>query len=164
MERNLLQQRTEQSKRTFSREVLDRLSTLNRGELALLADASGQEGAHLMWVAACRRYELIGEFAREVIREKYLIMTPELGFDDFDDFVRSKSLWHDELNELKATTLRKLRQNVFRMLRDSELLSEGGRIVPILLSTRLAESFARDGGGSLKFFPITDIEIERVAR
>jgi hypothetical protein len=91
-------------------------------------------------------------------------LTPELGFDDFDAFVRSKSLWHDELNGLKATTLRKLRQNVFRMLRDSELLSEGDRIVRVLLSTRLAESLARNGGDSLKYFPITDMEIERVAR
>lgn len=164
MERNLLQQRTEQSKRTFSREVLDRLSTFSRGELELFAESTGQEGAHLMWVAACRRYELIGEFAREVIREKYLIMAPDLGFDDFDAFVRSKSLWHDELNSLTATTLRKLRQNVFRMLRDSDLLSEGSRIVPILLSTRLAESLARDDGDSLKFFPITDMDIERLAR
>ena len=72
------------------------------------------ERGHLMWAAACRRYDLIGEFAEEVLRERFLLLTPTLDHDDFDSFIRSKALWHEELADLKDSTLRKLRSNVFR--------------------------------------------------
>lgn len=46
--------------------------------LQRLAEASLTERAHLMWAAACRRYELIGDFAEEILRERYLLLTPTL--------------------------------------------------------------------------------------
>src|SRR5690554_3184855 len=63
MERNLLQARTTSSSVRVTRETIQRLSVLDDVELELLADSSLTERCHLMWVAACRRYELIGDFA-----------------------------------------------------------------------------------------------------
>ena len=91
-----------------------------------------------MWAAACRRYELIGEFAEEVLRERFLLLAPTLGYEEFDGFVRAKALWHEELATLKESTLQKLRSNVFKMLHEAELLSEAGNIVPAVLSERVA--------------------------
>ena len=44
-----------------------------------------------MWAAACRRYELIGDFAEEVVRERFLLMTPTLGTEDFERFMAGKA-------------------------------------------------------------------------
>ena len=106
-----------------------------------------------MWVAACRRYELIGDFAGEVLRERFLLLTPTLGIDDFDRFITGKSLWHPELDELKPSTRTKLRQNVFRMLHEAGLYSEGGDIVSAVLSERVLEALAARTPSDIRFLP-----------
>lgn len=160
---NLLQQRTQQSKRIVSRDTVDRLSTLERELLELLMLGSAEERSQIMWVAACRRYELIADFAREVVREKYLLMTPVLAPEDFDSFARAKALWHDELNNIAASTYKKLRQNTFKMLREAELMSEAGRILPTTLTARVAGALAFSDRAAFTYFPVTDSEIERMA-
>ena len=105
-------------------------------------DSTTSERGHLLWAAACRRYDLIGEFAEEVLRERFLLLTPTLDHDDFDSFIRGKALWHEEVAGLKDSTLRKLRANVFRMLVEAALLTEDGRILQAVLSTRVSDSLA----------------------
>ena len=75
---NLLQSRTVSTGRRFAREVAQRLAVLADDELGLLVDSTKSERSHLLWVAACRRYDLIGEFAEEVLRERFLLLTPQL--------------------------------------------------------------------------------------
>ena len=82
-------------------------------ELEVLAVAQSGERAHLLWVAACRRYRLIGEFAEEVVRERFLTVADTVTHDDFDAFLRAKAIWHEEIARLKDSTTRKLRANVF---------------------------------------------------
>jgi hypothetical protein len=115
-EDNLLQARTVSTGRRLAREVAQRLAVLTDDELELLVDSTTSERGHLLWAAACRRYDLIGEFAEEVLRERFLLLTPKLAHADFNSFVRSKALWHEEVADLKNSTLHKLRSNIFRML------------------------------------------------
>lgn len=100
-QQNLLQARTTSSSVRVTRETIQRVSVLEDAELELFTDLSLTERCHLMWAAACRRYELIGDFAEEVVRERFLLMTPNVGNEDFERFMAGKSLWHTELDELK---------------------------------------------------------------
>lgn len=152
-EDNLLQSRTRSSGFRLAREVAQRLSVLTEDEIELLIDATPSERGHLMWAAACRRYDLIGEFAEEVLRERFLILAPTLGYDDFDSFIRAKALWHEEVADLKDSTLLKLRSTVFRMLVEAGLLSDDGRIVQAVLSTRVADALSARAPSDLRFFP-----------
>lgn len=152
-EGNLLQARTESSSLRVTRETIQRLSVFEDGELEFLAESSPSERCHLMWVAACRRYGLIGSFAEEVLRERYLLLTPTLGVDDFDRFITGKTLWHPELDELKASTRTKLRQNVFRMLHEAGLSSADGDIIPAVLSERVHELFDARTPSDVRFLP-----------
>lgn len=149
---NLLQARTGSSGFRLAREVTQRLSVLADPELELLREASPSERGHLMWVAACRRYALIGNFAEEVVRERFLLLTPSLGYDDFDSFVRGKSLWHPELAEVKDSTLRKLRSTVFRMLTEAGLFANG-EIVSAALSERVREVMDAQLPSDLRYLP-----------
>jgi hypothetical protein len=151
---NLLQTRTVASGQRLSREIAQRLEVLSDNELELLVDATATERGHLLWAAACRRYDLIGEFAEEVLRERFLLLTSTLSHEDFDGFLRRKALWHEELAELKESTLRKLRSNVFRMLVEAGLLSESGRILQAVPSERVTETLAGRTPSDLCFFPI----------
>jgi hypothetical protein len=150
---NLLQARTVSTGHRRAREVAQRLAVLTDHELELLVDSTTSERGHLLWAAACRHYDLIGEFAEEVLRERYLLLTPTLTHDDFDSFIRGKALWHEEVAELKDSTLRKLRANVFRMLVEAGLLTEDGRILPAVLSMRVNDVLAARTPSDLRFFP-----------
>ena len=154
---NLLQARTAASGFRLAREVAQRLAVLTDPELELLRDASPSERGHLMWVAACRRYALIGDFAEEVVRERFLLLTPTLGYDDFDSFVRGKALWHPELAEVKDSTLQKLRSTVFRMLTEAGLLANG-EIVNAALSERVRDALDAQLLSDLRYLPARDIK------
>ena len=101
-------------------------------------------------------YELIGDFAEEVVRERFLLLASTLTYEHFDSFVRGKALWHTELTEVKGSTLRKLRSNVFRMLNEAGLLSDGGHMVQAVLSQRVASALSTRTPSELRFFPTSD--------
>lgn len=152
---NLLQARTASSGLRLAREVTQRLAVLTEAELKLLRDTSPGERGHLMWIAACRRYAFIGDFAEEVVRERFLLLMPTLGYDDFDSFVHGKVLWHPELAEVKGSTLQKLRWAVFKMLTEAGLLADG-EIVHASLSTRLRDALNGQLPNDIRFFPTRD--------
>lgn len=149
---NLLQARTHRASVRQVSETVKRLSALTDDEVEVLLDATGSERAHLLWAAACRRYTLIGEFAEDVVRERFLVLAPALSYEDFDSFIRAKALWHEELRDAKPTTMQKLRSNVFKMLAEAGLLADG-HIVPAVLSDRLIELLNARTPSDVRFFP-----------
>lgn len=149
---NLLQARTEASAKRLSRELVQRLEELTNAELGILTEATGDERAQLMWVAACRRYELIAEFAEEVLRERFLLMAANITAEHFEAFIRGKTLWHPELASLKASTLRKLRTTLFLMMREAGFVTNEGLIVPTVLSAQVRDELARRKLSEVRFF------------
>jgi hypothetical protein len=150
---NLLQTRTDSSAARLARETVQRLAVFVDRELELLVAASPSERNLLMWIAACRRYAFIGEFAEEVVRERYLLLTPSLEYAEFDSFVSGKVLWHPELAELKESTLKKLRATVFRMLTEAGLLSRG-RIQQAVLSERVRDALDTRVPSDVRYLPL----------
>jgi len=153
---NLLQARTVSSGQRLAREVVQRLTELTDGEIDLLTEASAAERGYLLWVAACRRYKLLGEFAEEVLRERFLVLASALDRADFDSFVRTKSMWHEELAELKASTSQRLRSNAFLMMHEAGLLGDGDHITPVVLTERLADMLDGRTPSDLRFFPTNE--------
>ena len=161
---NLLQARTHRTGVRLTSETVQRLSALADDEVDLLIEATASERAHLMWAAACRRYEFIGEFAVEVVLERFLLLAPTLEYQNFDSFVRAKALWHEELAEIKDSTLQRLRSNVFKMLREAELLSKAGDILPAVLTERVAAALSARSPSDLRFFPVQQAGVQGAGR
>lgn len=158
---NLLQVRTAAAALRISKELIARLELLESDELEELINGSARDRGYLLWVAACRRYAIIRDFAIEVLREHYLLLRRQLSFGDYDAFYNAKALWHSELDEIAQSTQHKLRQNLFRMLRDADLISDQQHIQTAMISPRLAQLLARRGHDELLVFPATDNEIQR---
>jgi len=150
---NLLQARTHSTGVRRVRETVNRLSAFSDSELEMLADVTASERAHLMWAAACRCYDLIGEFAEEVLRERFLTLAGTVSYEDYNSFYRAKAMWHDELDAVSTATYKKLRQVLFRMMVEAELLTPEGVIEPVLLSTRVAGCLAERTPSDVRFFP-----------
>ncbi|MGF0117429.1 DUF1819 family protein [Promicromonospora sp. Marseille-Q5078] len=153
VDKNLLQARAYRTSVRSVRETVKRMSALSDREVEIVADGTSTERGHLMWVAACRRYDLVGEFAEEVLRERFLTLAGAVSHEDYDSFYRAKALWHDELNAVSDTTYKKLRQVLFKMLTDAELLTAQGQIEPAMMSTRVAECLNEHAPSDVRFFP-----------
>ncbi|UIJ35076.1 DUF1819 family protein [Allobranchiibius sp. GilTou73] len=152
-EENVLQSRAARSNTRMLGALIPRLQLLNEAELQIVADGTSTERGHVMWVAACHLYSLIGEFAEEVLRERFLTLAGTLTYEEYDSFYRSKAMWHDELCDVTDHSYKKLRQVLFKMMVEAGLLTKQGRIEPALLSSCVAECLNRHTPSDIRFFP-----------
>ena len=159
---NLLQLRTSATSLRISKEIVARLGHLSSAEIDCLIQGSHRDAGYLLWSGVCRRYAFINDFAIEVVREHYLTLRHELPLSEFNSFFYKKAAEHDEIENTTTSTQNKLRQNVFRMMRESDLLSDRHRIQPAMLTPGLAKLLAHQGRGSLNIFPIADTDIARL--
>ena len=157
---NLLQARTESTGKRTCREAIARLRTLGADELTFFSETVHQDQAHLLWIAVCRLYRFIADFAVEVVRERFVSMKLDLSFEEFDAFYNRKSEWHDELDKASASTRAKLRQVSFRMLREAGLLSKDNTINTVLLSPGFIDLIRRNNPDEFLYFPVFDSEIK----
>lgn len=150
---NLLQSRVASSTTRVLGALIPRLQLLSEPELQIVVDGISTERGHLMWAAACRRYDLIGQFAEEVLRERFLTLAGTVAYEDYDSFYRAKAMWHDELDDVTDLSYKKLRQVLFKMMAEAGLLSKRGAIEPALLSARVAECLTAHSPSDIRYFP-----------
>ena len=153
MAENLLQTRTLNTSRRVCREIISRLKTLDAGELDLLVASNPREQGYLLWLAVCRRYGFIADFAVEVMRERYITFKTDLTHADFDTFFNGKSEWYAELDQLRSTTRKKLRQVLFKILHEADLLTVNNTIKAAMPSPGLVEVISHANRQDVFFFP-----------
>jgi hypothetical protein len=134
------------AKRTV-REMVDRLRTLSREEINLLVNGTPQEQAVLLWLAVCRTYRFVAEFATEVLQERFLSFRMDLDYDAFDAFFEAKADWHPDLAAIRPSTRAKLRQVLFRIMREASIISLSDEIQRTLLTPRLSATISPDAAG-----------------
>ena len=155
---NVLQIRTHAAGVRIVNEVIKRLSALTMGELRCIADADMLQSDRraLMWVAMCRYYALVGEFAQEVLREHFLIGTTTITYGDYEHFMLGKAMWHPEIDDLSTSTSAKLRSNVFMAMAEAGLVNRtDDTIIPSLLSREVTGILMRRPE-SFGFFPMRE--------
>ncbi len=156
---NILQARTISSLKRVCREVISRLKKLDDDELSFLVETNSIEQGYLLWIAVCRHYRFIAEFATEVLRERYISLKHDLTHEDFDIFYNQKSDWHMELEEIQPSTRKKLRQVLFRMLREAGLLGTNKMINAVMLSPMFIKVIVKTDSKELLYFPVFESEI-----
>lgn len=161
LKENTLQVRTKAAAIRVSKEMISRLEMLNPYEVEFWIDTSNADRAYLLWVAICRRYPFVGDFAREVLREYFVLRRREITPTDFDAFFNSKALWHEELDQLAKSTQSKLRQNLFRMMRDAGFINDHSSILQAMPSPALVQLLAQRGADEFTIFPVSDLDIKR---
>lgn len=161
---NLLQTRTLNTLKRVCREVVSRLRALTQGELEFLVEASHQEQAYLLWLAVCRRYRFIADFAVEVLRERYITLKSDLTHEDFNSFFNRKSEWHVELDEITPATRSKLRQVLFKILREADLLTANNMIHAAMPSPRLLDLIHQGSRRDVLYFPAFESDVKGMKR
>lgn len=161
---NRLQMRTRNASQRICREIISRLKQLTPIEQKIVISGSQQDQRYVLWLAVCKRYRFIYDFATEVVREKFLRLDLQLAYDDYDIFFNGKAEWHPEAARVTSATRAKQRQIVFKMMREAELLSGDQRIMPALLSARLVDAIRSDAPAHFAVFPVTELDVKRWAQ
>ncbi len=148
------------SQRRTLREIVNWLSALTEAEFTLFAETDDRtEQQALLWLAACRAYRFVAEFAVDVLRERYLSYRLDLSLDAFDIFWEEKAEWHSDVADISKSTRLKLRQVLFRMMREAEILSVDDKIQTAYLTPRLKALIADHRAADLAFFPGVSVEV-----
>lgn len=163
LESNLLQSRTQRTLKKICREVVARLKHLSAEELEFLTASDRQDQGYTLWLAVCRHYSFIGDFAIEVLHERFISLKGDVQYEDYETFFNRKAQWHDELDVLSKLTQNKLRQVLFKMLRDAGLLASNSTIIPAFPSSKLIKLIVRGNPAQLQFFPIFESYLMRQA-
>ena len=157
---NSLQARTASALNRITREICMRLATFSEDELELFIDGEPREQKALLWVALCRRHLFIREFAVEVLRERWLNFRHDLRYEDYDAFFHAKAEWDEDLERMADTTRKKLRQVLFLMMRDADLVSSGNVIQQALLTPRLIGLLSKKNRQALLIFPAYELDLK----
>lgn len=152
LDKNILQSRTQSTSKRIYREIASRLTKLSKNEFLTLHSATDKDQGYILWLSICRKYKFIAEFAHEVVREKFLNLQDTISFEDYAAFFNAKAEWAPELDALSQNTQKKLRQILFRMLREANLLSIDNHIIPVMHNQRLDVFFEEKN--SFLFFPV----------
>lgn len=163
LEENALQARKASSAVRLTREIILRLQQLSGPEIRLLVEGSSQDQMGMLWIAICRRFSFIAEFMAEIVRERYLSFRNDLSYADFDGFVEFKSGRHTELQTISESTRSKLRQVLFKMLREVSLLNKNNQITMPTMSSQIASALLSRNPAEIRYFPITENDLRNIA-
>lgn len=158
IEENVLAIRTDSANRRVVAETTRRLSALTVGELAYLAGpySSISDREALMWIAMCRYYAIVGEFAGEVLKKHYLTGNTHLDFEDYDRFITDKATWHPELENISEGTAKKLRSNLFKAMREAHLFDKNSDTVLSFLPSPSLADILRKRADSFGYLPMRE--------
>ena len=157
---NRLQMRTLNASQRIFQEVSSRLRLLTGPESDLLRAGTRAEQNYLLWLGICKRYRFIYDFAVGSLHERFLQLDMVLGYEEYDVFFNRMAEWHPEVERVAASTRRKQRQVVFKMMREADLLSDDGRIQAAIFSPRLIETIQADDPGHFAIFPIAEHDLK----
>lgn len=160
LDENILMARTNASLKRNTQEIILRLKNISESVVKVIPDCCPDMQRKIIWYAVCETYDFIKDFAREVIVNKHQTMQYQIDYSDFEEFFNSKTLWHTELERLKPKTIDKLRQVLFKILREAEIITDKGFIIPfngiieIPMALRHNKSFAQ-------IMPMSNAELKR---
>lgn len=162
IETNILQARTISSLKRISVELINRLTNLRDSEIELLVDSNSQNQAYLLWTALCRRHTFIADFAVEVLREFFLSYKGQITVEDYESFFHRKAEWHEELEDMSPSSKYKVRQVLFKMMREVGLLTAHNMINPSLPSPKVLQEIQKHNPNDVLVFPMFEADLKRL--
>lgn len=142
-------------------ELLKRLKTLTLDQLSFLMEAGLDEARKMAFIAVCKAYPFIYEFAVEVLREKVFQLDYQITEGDYFSFFNRKTEMHSELEDLSESSKYKVRQVLFKILEEAQIIdnTKSKNIQPQFLSQEFQTLIQVDDPELLRVFFMTDKEI-----
>lgn len=147
------------------REYGKRLATLTPDQLRILAEGALSDQKQIAFLAICKTYTFIREFAVEVLREKIFMFDLELKDGDFISFLRRKQESHPELDRITDNTTYKIRQVTFKILEQAGIIdSVKTRIIQRqIIDYAVLKAITDENKEWLKVLLVSDMDIKEMA-
>lgn len=142
-------------------ELVIRLRTLAEHEIDFLVRAEYPDREYVLWIAVCRCYTFIADFATEVVYQQFVAGKGSVTYDDYASFFNQKSQWHPELEALTDSTRGKLRQVLFKILRECGIIDKSKQIIPILPARAFLDIIGTGNEREMMFFPFHSLLREK---
>ena len=152
-------------KREFS-EIKKRVSLLTHDQLQVMIHGSHDDAKAMILLSLVKVYAFLRDFIVEVIRNKYFLFDTDVSEIDYIRFVNTKSLSHNELNEITEETRKKVKQVVFKLLEQIGLISQAkhGIIVKPILNSKVIDVIIDDDPILLNAFLFSNEEIKTLLK
>lgn len=150
---NLYQLNAESSRKRVAGELVKRLRTLTDVEIAFLVDSHLDDQSAMLWVSVCRTYQFVSGLSASVLRDRYESGIPTYTAGAYGAFFEQEAAIHPELMKLTEAGKKKMRNQVFRMLVECDLVAEDGTITPIHPSPAFARAIDEAHQDDLDLFP-----------
>lgn len=164
LETNIINAKKAVSSDRIVSELIYRLQRLSDSQISLFLNSDINVKKNLLWLAICKSYPLIRDFAKEVINEKYLKMDPYVRHEDFTVFFTNKSGWHTDLDNISDLGKAKLKQVLFLMLRQANIINEHFEIIPGYYSKEFVNVITDKDAEWHIVFPIHEKEFLEMAK
>lgn len=142
-----------------------RLATLTPDQLRILTEGPLSDQKQIAFLAICKTYTFIREFAVEVLREKIFMFDLELKDGDFISFLRRKQESHPELDRITDNTTYKIRQVTFKILEQAGIIdSVKTRIIQRqIIDYAVLKAITDENKEWLKVLLVSDMDIKEMA-
>lgn len=146
------------------REIRKRLEKLTpeQKNILILGDLNSQK--QIAFLAVCKHYAFIRDFAIEIVRDKVLVFDYQLHESDYNSFINSKILLHPELEEFSESTRKKAKQVMFRILEQAGIINNAieKTIQPQILQQDVINAVFKEDPMWLKIFMMSDRDIKQL--
>lgn len=160
---NLLQKPTSATAKREFGEIKNRLMTLSADQLRAFTTANLTELKYLTFLSCIKYYRLLNDFMIEVVRTKIQMFDYQILESDWANFIESKKQHIDKIGHSSESTLKKIRQVIFKMLADTEIIDDIKMkiIQPPLLSREFTTLVCQDNPNLLAAFLMSDTDIRK---
>ena len=164
IEDNILQKNAISSRKRIFSELKRRIESLTNQELSIITQLGDSQLKYLVFLSILKTYRFIYEFMVEVVLQKYLLFDYKILNSDYESFFESKQLNVEQLNQITDTTKYKLKQVLFRMLEEVQIIDDTKNkiIKKPYLDEKLAKVIVLDNPNYLKGFLYNDYEINQI--
>lgn len=158
---NLMEKDKVSTNKRFFSLVKQRIEALNEDELDLLVLGSNSVKRLLLLLAICKAHPLIFDFIVGNVRDCFFNMNEKVTHANFNEFFNEKKYIHPELESITDLTINKIRQVVFRILEQSELIEsiDTGILQRPYLPEKVEEMIVKDDPKWLGIYLYSNNEI-----
>lgn len=161
LQENIMQKEKRSSNLRYLALMKQRIEVLNEDEIRLLVESPVAIQRQIILLAVCKAHPFVFDFINEAVREAYYSQREKIGKSTFNEFFREKLIEHPELEIVTDQTIGKMRQVIFRILDQCEIIesAETGILKRPYLNSKVENLIISDNPKYLSAFLYSNNEI-----
>ena len=124
LKENLMEKEKMSSNVRYFALMKQRLEVLNEAELDMLVNGTVAVRRQIVLLAICKAHSFIYDFISENVRDCFYNRYERISHANFNEFYNEKKYEHPEIEQVSDLTVAKMRQVVFHILEQTELIED----------------------------------------